>query len=1088
MTTSSSKTDNLFQAFGIFIEAMRPFIVSVLQKEAGDQWPKWFVESLYQSQKDAWNQGIESGSLPETLVDFQHLKPFSLKYKDLLKPDFGRDMNKAATWFETIYEVRNKIAHFQEITVDERTEAFLHMKSVSKILQMTDLSEELERLQEGSIRISKPTDIKKHESGKPIPWFQNVQPHLDIRLGRLDESVFAANLNEVSMGGGREVYCNPVTFFSKTFLTHGLKTVARRVVKGLNGEEDAENRVISLQTGFGGGKTHTLISLYHLCNWGMRASESIYNSELLSYTGKPNFDKVNIGIFTNHTNDPANGRITKEGLHLQTIWGDLAYQLGGPKAYEIVKKNDEQLIAPGGLFQKVFELCKPSLILIDELADYCLKASGRVVGSSSLADQTISFMQELTEAISLTNHCVAVITLPASPQEVGNTPQAQNILISLQKRVTRVGADTQPVADEEVYEVIRRRLFEEVGDELSITTVADQYMDMYRKCGQDLPSQASMLEYRNRLIKSYPFHPELIDIFRVRWAGHHDFQRTRGALRLLAAIVSEMWQRRQSLPGPNLLIQTGDMNLTKLDAVTAQLKKLYGNGYDAVISADVSGSQSNAFILDSKKTEYGIWYLTQGIATTILLNSFGSDGSNQGISIPEIKLHLLKPETFNHNLIDSSINELSDHAHFLYQATGVKGKRYWFHTKPNLNILINAIKGDIQNQVDSEIIRRINEKVRQVQGFHVIVNPTDEIPEQTKPTLVVLGPSYLANPDKINGNTKILIQRLATKKGNSERLYRNTLLFLICSEFGISKLTNDIAEYLASQKIQRDYHSQLDDGQRTEIKQRMEEASRQSDTSIIKGYSIVVKNSVKSGLQRIQLQQFQPSLDQQINSTLIQALRNEEWMLFESVGLSTFRKHNLLPAPASVIQVKEIYEAFLRFDDKPMILGSRTVAESLLRYCLSGDINIATGDGENFTTYYVKKEVPLFDVTDPIYWLVSDGRLPVQQPPENPPIGPGQPPGGEPQVPPLPPGPGPVEPPPTRVIKAISVSGKVPLEQYTDLFQYFISPFAMTGNKLDIEVKFTIKSTEANPLDETKPQYKNAKEAAKQLGLEFGEE
>ncbi|MFN9798628.1 MAG: hypothetical protein ACK54P_01310, partial [Bacteroidota bacterium] len=163
---------------------------------------------------------------------------------------FGKDLNKLPTRLETISEVRNKLAHFQEITGDEATEAFINMKTIARQLGMNELEEELVRLQEGKV-----TPTFQTASGTLRPWFQQVSPHLDIRQGRLDESVFAANLAEVALGQGREIYSNPVVFFSKTYFTAGLKNVARTVIRGLNGAEEAENRVISLQTGFGGGKT-----------------------------------------------------------------------------------------------------------------------------------------------------------------------------------------------------------------------------------------------------------------------------------------------------------------------------------------------------------------------------------------------------------------------------------------------------------------------------------------------------------------------------------------------------------------------------------------------------------------------------------------------------------------------------------------------------------------------------------------------------------------------------------------------------------------------------------------------------------------
>ncbi|MBK8920115.1 MAG: DUF499 domain-containing protein [Saprospirales bacterium] len=1083
MALNQTQKDNLYKGLGLFLEAMRPYAVSVLLKEAGDKWPVWFAESLSRQQGQLETRPA-AGHQPEALIDFQYLKPFALKYKDLLRKDFGsKDAHNVPTWFGEIYDVRNQIAHFKAVEDDQALNTWIKMTQIARTLGMDELVDELTKLREA--RPETPAPTTKSAAAGPRPWFQVVSPHLDIRQGRLDESVFAANLAEVALGNGREIYNNPAVFFSKTFFTAGLKTVARRVIKGMNGEEDAENRVISLQTGFGGGKTHTLISLYHLARWGRNAVQSGDAAALVQYTGVPNFDKANIAVFTNTTNDPANGRTTPEGVHIQTIWGELAWQLGGQAAYEILRKNDEQLIAPAGLFKKVLDQCQPALILIDELADYCVKASARKAGNSSLADQTISFMQELTEAVAGANHCVAVVTLPASPQEVGNTPEAQAILNSLQKRVSRVGADTQPVADEEIYEVIRRRLFEDIGDLAAVESVVSKYMELYQQHSTELPQHAAKSEYRQKMLKSYPFHPELIDVFRIRWASHHDFQRTRGALRLLAAIVSDLWKRQQSLPGSNLLIHTSDVNCANLDALTGQLKKLYGNGYDAVISADVAGSSSNAFKIDSNKKDFGQYYLTQGIAATILLNSFGSDGANKGVGVPELKLNALRPESFNHNSVNGALDELESNAYYLYYAqSGGAGKRYWFHTKPNINILINQAKNDIRNdEIEAEILKRINLNTSNLALFgKALVNPSEDIPEQQKPTLVILSPKYTATADGANGHTKPLIERLATQKGNSQRIYRNTLLFLACSELGIGKLQSDTRDYLACQKISQEYSSQLEREQKDDIRRRLDDASRQTDISLVVAYSIALKHTAKGGIQTLALKQFRDSLDMQINFNLIGALKEEEWLL-DSVGYNTLGAHNLLPTPEQSVRARDVYEAFLRFDDKPMISGPQSVAVSLQRYCQENHFCIASGDGTVFTKYYLGESVPFFDVLDTTYWLVDKSLKPAPQPVEYPtsPLSPvAEKPSDSGVKEPESSGTTPAE---AKIYRTLTVSGKVPLERYTELFNYFIAPFAMHGNKVEIEVSFRIHSTESSPLDESKGIVKNAKEAAGQLGL-----
>ncbi len=921
-------------------------------------------------------------------------------------------------------------------------------------------------------------------------WFKNVKPHKDIQDGHLDESIFAANLAEVASGTGREIYTSPEMFFQKTYFTAGLKNIAKRVVQGLNGGQDADNRVISLQTGFGGGKTHTLISLFHLAKWGKKATNSEYTKELLQTTGEPTFDTAHIAVFTNTTNDPAQGRKV-DGITIKTLWGELAYQLGGAAAYELVRVNDEKQIAPKGLFKKVLEQCKPCLILIDELADYCVSASAVKVEASNLSDQTVSFMQELTEAVTGTDNCVLIATLPASAQELAASPISSQILTALENRITRVGANMKPVEDDEIFEVVRRRLFEDLGSADESEKVISAYSDLYQSLFSEIPAYAVKIEYKEKLKKSYPFHPELIDMFRLRWASNPFFQRTRGVLRILAAIVSDLWKRQNSLTGSQYLIHTSDVVLANVEALTSQITILNGASWDSVINADVSGTSSNAFRIDNDVKELGRYNISQGIAATVLLATFGSKGQNKGVGIDELKLCMVKPEGFNHNDINGAIDRMEGNAHYLYySSTGQK--RFWFDTTPNINILINQAKGDIKNpDITAEILKRVTEKSKGIQLFNTLVNPSDDIPEQMKPTLIIFSPKYLANPNEVNGTTKPIIEKLATKKGNSERVYRNTMLFLLCSEMGIGKLQEDVKNYLACHTISSEYNTQLNTEQKTDIRRRIEEASKQTDISLVSAYSLVAKYSVKNGIETIVLKQFKDSFETQVNNNVIAALKEEEWLL-ESVGLSTLKNNNLLPTPEQAIKAKDIYEAFLRFDDKPMIKGAEAVSKSIQKYCTNGEYCIATGDGVNYSRFFFQESVPFFDVNDTTYWLVDKSLISqpqhttaststdsntvftqatqVKEPTESEEYD------GKDEIAAI------------KKFKSITISGNVPLERYTELFNYFITPFAMNGNKIEIEVNFKIKSNTGSPIDESKQQYKSAKEAAKQLGLNFEEE
>lgn len=1094
MNINQTERDNLYKGLGLFLEAFRPFVVSVVMRRSGVNWAADFAESLSHSQRENWDSGLQHDNAPENMLDFQHFKNFAYKFKDLLKADFGRKTNNVMTWLGEIAAVRNAVAHFDPISEDEAVKAWIHLKTIANLLGMTELEAEIVKLRENKTAAEIKAETKTEESSAVVapaisnvtmPWFRNVTPHLDIRQGRLDESVFAANLAEVALGTGREIYANPILFFEKTFFTSGLKSIARTVVRGLNGQEDAENRVMSLQTGFGGGKTHTLISLFHLARLGRNAVNSESVKELIAATGTPEFDQANIAVFTNTTNDAANGRTTADGIHIQTIWGELAYQLGGKAAFEIVRKNDEQLISPAGLFKRVLETAKPALILIDELADYCVKASARQAGNSTLADQTLSFMQELTEAIAGTNNCVAIITLPASVEEVGSTAQAQQILGSLESRVRRIGADTKPVADEEIYEVIRRRLFEDIGDSAQIEAVASKYMQTFQENWMEMPAHATKSEYKEKIKKSYPFHPELIDVFRIRWASNHDFQRTRGVLRLLAAIISDLWKRQNNLVGSHLLIDAGDINFANLDALSGQLKRLYGNGFDAVITADVSGSTSNAFKIDSNRSEYGKHCLAEGISSVILMNSFGTDGANRGVSVKDIKLNLLAPDGFNHNSINGALDELENAGHYLYYTKSGQDRRYWFYTNPNINILINQAKGDIKNaDIEAEILERINRKSRLVANFNILVHPTGDVPEQQKLMLVILNPSFHADENAVAENTKKYIEQIATKKGNSERIYRNTMLFLGVTNYGLTQLIIAVKEFLACKKISEEYNSQLERDQKDELNKKIEDENKRVETALVNAYTTILRHSVKNGLQTLTVKQFKESLDGQINNNVYDALKTEEWLL-DSVGMLTLQIQNLLPTTEQSIKAKDVYEAFIRFDDKPMISNPEAVQKSLLKYCAEGAFCIAFGDGKEFSKFYLKEEAPFFDVADENYWLVEKtqtpengttcggmGDIPTKGNSNN---------GGETVTDP------PISQPEPDIkikqFKSITVSGKLPIDQFTASFNYFIAPFAMTGNKVEVEVSFKITSSENSELSESNQQYKSAKEAAKQLGL-----
>lgn len=361
--------DNIFQALGVFLEAMRPYLVNVLQKHfPNEPWEGVFFQRLTPQKQETWNNAQRQGVEPMLRIDYSNLTFLATRFRDELATELGND--KAKTYnFEScmreLQEARNKCQHFTPLTNDEKERAFSNMILIANMLDKKELRKEIDRLQTkhtftpaevASIPVttvtSTPANVNILDDGSPLkPWYNNCLPHYDIRSGVLDESLFAANINEVVLGTAPEVYMNPITFFQKTYVTAGLRNIANRVIRALNGEE-TENRVISLQTGFGGGKTHTLISLYHIVKGGARLLESGACANIAQAGVKPNFNDAKIAVFTNNTTDIVQGRKTEDGLTIYTLWGEIAYQLGGKEGYEIVRENDEERIAPTSTIMK----------------------------------------------------------------------------------------------------------------------------------------------------------------------------------------------------------------------------------------------------------------------------------------------------------------------------------------------------------------------------------------------------------------------------------------------------------------------------------------------------------------------------------------------------------------------------------------------------------------------------------------------------------------------------------------------------------------------------------------------------------------
>jgi len=918
------------------------------------------------------------------------------------------------------------------------------------------------------------------------PWYAVAIPHEDIRESRLEEAVFAANLWAVSQGKAAEVYLDPEAFFTKSYLTSGLTNVLTRVSRALSGDADAGDRILSLQTSFGGGKTHALVALWHLAKNTERIRRASGCAEVRRVLGDRLPSRVKgVAVFTNQTCDATQGRLTPEGVHTWTLWGELALQLGGVELYRKVEANDKARTVPQGLFTWILGEAAPCVILLDELADYCVGASAVVVGDATLADQTISFAQQLTQAVQQVPGVALVATLPASHLEVSSSEKGQEILNRLERRFGRMSADIRPVGDDEIYEVVRRRLFESLGDPAEHEAIADAYMRMYQQHHNEVLAEATRVTYKERLMASYPFHPSLIDGLYLRWGSHGDFQRTRGVLRLLASVVGDLWQRKHAETRSQPLIQPCHLRWT-VDSLHAMLTRLWGGGYESVVAADVIGGKSNAHQLDETRGgEYATQRIAEGLAAAILLGSFGGQGERAGYSTKELKVAVSRPD-LNWGYTDGALLGLEETSFYLHTAAaGSLGKRYWYGVKPTLIKLISQYRNQLtSSDFNAEIVETLQEQVRRLPaggpGWSILVDPQEHLPERKSLTLLVLSPEH---PHYENGDTspaKQQVMALSQRCGSRGRLYRNTLLFLLPSSRGLGRLRRALRDVEALKLVQRDYGSRLDTEQQKELEERLATATKSVSEALGSAYAYISRVD-GSEVVVAALSNDKPTFGEHLQGAWRQLVEDEEWVL-RKVGMVTLQRAGLVPEEGG-IQVRDAIEAFLRYTDKPMVTSRDAVLRGLEQACKERVIGIGQGlSPSNLQRRWCGEDV-ILDPEGEGFWIIPpfEEAEPEEAETAQTTTAATAVPGTSTTV----------EIPEVgahagRQVRRIAIKGTVPLDNWSEVFRCFVHPGTrMSLKQMRLGIDFTLEAREGQPLDENDPAVKAMVEAARQLGLDL---
>ena len=613
-------------------------------------------------------------------------------------------------------------------------------------------------------------------------------PHKDILEGRLTMDVFAADLWEVSQQRGADEYRDADTFFRKTYLTEGLKNLLAVVEKRLRGADG--DPVIQIQTPFGGGKTHALIAMYHKASgWGAK--------------------KVAI----------VGTALSTE----ETLWGALEKRLTG----KVTRFKGQ--VSPGKeAIRELLDEQQPVLILMDEVLEYVTKAAGVKIADSTLATQTIAFMQELTETVSTLDKVCLAVTLPSSIIERYDEG-AEKLYQQLQKVAGRVEKIYTPVQENEITKIIRRRLFTSL-DEEGCRKAISEFMKFAEK-DEILPPGLQLSEYRDRFSASYPFTPEVVDILYHRWGSFPTFQRTRGVLRLLSLIICSL--KAMSRP----YIGLADFDLANQE-IRQELLKHIGSEFNSIIAADIVdvAAGSGRVDLSLGKAYQGLRLGTRA-ATTIFLYSF-SGGHEHGATLGEIKRSATTVDN-PASVVAEAVEQLKGKLFYLQNI----GDRYFFNNQPNINRILLT---NMENIKEEKVVQTELELLRKsISGARLKVFMWEEsasnIPDSDDLKLVILKKE---NQSAINSILKT--------KGQTPRVYRNTLFFLYPLESERFAFSNTVKRKLAYEYIERDQNLNLNDEQRKDIRKEAKTAEADVKESIRKLYRLVAVPS-KEGTKEIDL-------------------------------------------------------------------------------------------------------------------------------------------------------------------------------------------------------------------------------------------
>lgn len=979
----------VLRGFRVLRDCLSVYIARELGAAYGvNWWQRGVMDKLLPEQRRAlpeeapWDKLVDSLDILNclTLISTVHWKEV-----------FGKKLSiDHRTWATELKGVRNRAAHLGGVDFSQRNmeRALDTMAMLSEQIDY-ETSEEIRKIlrvvkygsEDGSTAAkaavpatpngTKPESrgmLDKSLGGGLPAWREVITPHPDVAQGRYNKAEFAADLGQVARGEGGSEYTDPVEFFSRTYLTQGMHGLLVQALKRLSGGDG--DPVIQLKTSFGGGKTHSLLALYHLMRGRVSLDRIPSVKPVLDSAGVDALPQANVAVIVGTALDPTKAKRPSNmpGITINTLWGEIAAQLcfakGDFAPYELIKEADKKGISPGSeALKKLFDACGPCMVLMDELVAYAKKLPDRESLPAGTFDNFVVFIQEITEAARASQNSLVVASIPESDIEIGGE-NGRQVLNMIEHTFGRMESIWRPVGATEGFEIVRRRLFLDCGNPEAREKVCAAFSDFYLRNPGDFPPEAREKAYLDRMISCYPIHPEIFDRLYDDWATINQFQRTRGVLRFMATVIYHLWMGNDGA----LMILPGSIPL-EISAIRDELTRYLPETWTAIVDNEVDGKNSKPYQKDRADTRYGQSMAVRRVARTIFLGSAPSaSGQNvRGIDESRIRLGVLQPSE-NIPLFNDARNVLASSLSYLYSSGG----RYWYDTRVTLRRTADDRAGRIPNDaINAEIEKRLRKMCAAKSvfaGIHVCPQSSLDIPDDQSVRLVVLRPDESHRSSRDDSAAMNRANEFLLNRGTTQRAYRNMILFLAADADRMNTLASTIRQYLAWDSILKEKEDlNLDPAQVREANGQLSRCHQTVGDQLADAYLwlLIPEIDRESDWKRLYLECDRLEVgDEDLSERVVRRLKQSEQMIDDfAPALLKIELDRLLWRDVDHLQVGKLWETLASYCYLPRLADFSVLRTTIQRGLNSSDyFGYAAGiDRERYLELSLGKAVPLVE-------------------------------------------------------------------------------------------------------------------------------